>query len=384
MAVLAVIIIIAAWLIGYLRTESSLLPHFKKLYPEAGHFEHLTGDVYSAKAEESEGDLLGYIGIGEENGYGGTLMVAVSADSSGFVTGLTIVEQRETFSFLRRVLNSDLLKSLKGKSFSNRFIHGEDIEYITGATYTSKALVNSVKRAIRETSSEALGFSVPAEPKPDIKFGLPEITLVLLFTAGIIGLRVKTGSVKVIRWISMLTGMFILGFIYTIPLTLVFVNKMLLGFWPEWQTGIFWYLLLGGILVIFLVEGRNPYCEWFCPFGSVQECFGVVGEAKVRKPGRYQGFLKWVPRGLALFAIVLALIYRNPGISSYEVFGTMFKLIGSNYLFVLLGLVLVVSIFIKRPWCSYLCPLRPLTDFIRFIRNRVIEIWKKRIPEKTV
>ncbi|MFC1726385.1 4Fe-4S binding protein [candidate division KSB1 bacterium] len=383
LAVLAIITIVAAWLFGYFKAESSLIPHFKKVIPQAGYFEQITGNVYSAKAGKNTGNILGYIAVATGNGYGGTMKLAAAADSSGIITGFTIVEQRETFSFLRRVLKSDLLKSLTGKSFSSSFKHGEDIEFVTGATYTSKALVNSVKQAIRETS-KVLGFSVPDEPPPKIKFGLPEIILILLYTAGFIGLRKKTGSVKIIRWSSMLTGMLVLGFLYTIPLTLVFINKMLMGFWPEWQTHLYWYMLIGGILFFFIIEGRNPYCEWFCPFGSVQECFGAVGGAKARRPEKYKDFLKWLQRGIALSAIVFALLYRNPGISSYEVFGTMFMLVGSNYIFILLGLVLVTSIFIKRPWCSYLCPLRPVTDFIRLLRNWVIELWKSHHPEKAV
>ena len=55
-------------------------------------------------------------------------------------------------------------------------------------------------------------------------------------------------------------------------------------------------------------------------------------------------------------------------------------LIGSNFLFVLLGIVLVASLFIRRPWCSYLCPLRPVTDLIRLVRNWILELWEKTLP----
>jgi polyferredoxin len=42
---------------------------------------------------------------------------------------------------------------------------------------------------------------------------------------------------------------------------------------------------------------------------------------------------------------------------------------------VLLGVVLIAALFIRRPWCSYLCPLRPVTDFIRLVRNWIRDIW---------
>lgn len=175
----------------------------------------------------------------------------------------------------------------------------------------------------------------------------------------------------------MFVGLVVLGFLYNMPLTIVWINKILLGVWPTWQTNLYWIILIGGILFVYTADNKNPYCEWFCPFGATQECLGVVGGAKVRVPLRSHNLLRWGQRLLALAAIVVALIFRNPGVSSYEVFGAFFRLIGSNFLFALLGIVLVASLFIRRPWCSYLCPLRPVTDLIRLIRVWIKELWKK-------
>ena len=169
----------------------------------------------------------------------------------------------------------------------------------------------------------------------------------------------------------MLTGMIVIGFIYTTPLTISLINKMLLGFWPDWHTHLYWYLLIGGILFSLTVANKNPYCEWFCPFGSAQECVGKIGGAKPYSIPRYTPFLKWFQRGLALTAIIIALLYRNPGISSYEIFGTMFDLKGTIPQFFLLALVILVSLFVHRPWCRYLCPLKPLETFIRFLKTWV-------------
>ena len=112
------------------------------------------------------------------------------------------------------------------------------------------------------------------------------------------------------------------------------------------------------MLFVFTVDNKNPYCEWFCPFGAAQECLGVVGGAKPRSAGRYKNLLIWVQRVLAWSAVVLALYFRNPGISSYEVFGTLFDLTGSTWQFAVLGIMMIASLFIKRPWCKYLLPVR--------------------------
>jgi polyferredoxin len=104
---------------------------------------------------------------------------------------------------------------------------------------------------------------------------------------------------------------------------------------------------------------------------------GVIGGAKPRSEGRYKDLLIWVQRGLAWLAIVLALYFRNPGITSFEVFGTLFDLTGSSLQFGLLGIIVIASLFIKRPWCKYLCPLKPVMDLYRTFRKWVMESWKR-------
>ena len=168
------------------------------------------------------------------------------------------------------------------------------------------------------------------------------------------------------------------GLYYNRPLTISSINQLLLGFFPVWQTNLYWYLLLGGIFFVFTVDNKNPYCEWFCPFGAAQECLGVVGGAKTRSPGRFKLLLTWVTRILAWLAVVVALIFRNPGLTSYEVFGTLFDLTGTTFQFAVLGIILLSSLFIRRPWCTYLCPLRPVTDLYRAFRRRIVELWRKR------
>jgi polyferredoxin len=199
-----------------------------------------------------------------------------------------------------------------------------------------------------------------------------------LFIVGYVGHKPKFKYTKQVRWISMLTGMVVLGFIYNNPLTIANINKFLMGYWPQWQTNLYWYILIAGILFVFTVDNKNPYCEWFCPFGAAQECMGVIGGAKVRSPGKYRFFLQWLLRGLAWMAIFIALLLRNPGVTSYEIFGTLFELLGTGVQLALLALVLLTSLFIRRPWCTYLCPLHPVYEFIRMVRKWILGLWPKR------
>jgi NosR/NirI family nitrous oxide reductase transcriptional regulator len=105
----------------------------------------------------------------------------------------------------------------------------------------------------------------------------------------------------------------------------------------------------------------------------------MIGGAKPLSPKRFAQFFRWLPRGLALCAVMTALFFRNPGISSYEVFGTLFDLEGSPFQFGLLAMVLVTSFLIKRPWCRFLCPVGAVENFLRTLRGWVKKEEKRRL-----
>jgi hypothetical protein len=375
LAVFALIFLVCAWFAGTFRAQADLHPFLEQALPEADHFTLVTGGNYAAWKDPGEQRLIGYVAVGSGHGYGGNLHLAVALELDGSIKGLTVVDHKETAAFFGRVLRRGVLESLEGKNFADPFILGQDVDSVTGATFSTQALADAARLASRRVASRNLGYAVAPEPAPKMRFGIPEAVLTVLFLFGIIGRLRQFKYKKTARWISMLTGLLVLGFVFNKPLTLVLVNKMLLGFWPTWQLHLYSYILLAGILLITFVDNKNPYCEWFCPFGSAQECLAVIGGGKKRPPKNVHLALRWFQRAIALGAVVIALYYRNPSITSYEVFGAFFHLIGTNFHFVLLGIVLIAALFIRRPWCSYLCPLRPITDFIRLVRNWIRNIW---------
>jgi NosR/NirI family transcriptional regulator, nitrous oxide reductase regulator len=374
--VLAIISLVVAWILGKTSSQEQVLPFLTTAMPEAGRFETIGKDIYAAYPDISSLEKIGYVAIVTTTGYGGPMQAAVATDLQGNITGLAIIDNKETPSWFQRVNDSDYISSFIGKPYTEAFRLGEDVDGISGATFTSRAIAEAALYGSHAIASTQLGVSFPEKTAPKIEFGLPEISLLCLYTIGFIGHQRKTKHKKQIRWLSILTGMVVLGFIYTRPLTLSDISKLMLGFWPQWQTNLYWFFMIGGILFVFTVDNKNPYCEWFCPFGAAQECLGAIGGAKPRSTGKFKAFLVWLQRGLAWLALFFALFYRNPGLTSYEIFGTLFDLKGTLLEFGLLGLVLVASLFIRRPWCTYLCPLRPVTALYQLFRKWILEIWK--------
>lgn len=372
-AIIVITLIFVTWALGAIRSESNLSPYIKQAIPGTDHLVRVTDSLYNAWADNAEENLLGHVALGQANGYGGPLTIAVAVNPSGKIIGAVVADHKETPAWMSRVLKSNLLTSLVGKLYTEPFEIDNDLDGVTGATATSKAITAAVVNST-QTASQYLGLPEKLRASPKIIFGIPEIVLLALLMTGYLGNRTKFKYKRQIRWGSMLAGMIVLGFIYNNPLTLIHISKFIMGYWPQWQTGLYWYFLTGGIFIIFIVDNRNPYCEWFCPFGAAQECMGLISGVKLPRPKRVRNALNVLQRILALGAVLLGLYFRNPGLTNYELYGTLFGPIGTSIQFVALGLVLIAAMFIRRPWCNYLCPIKPVLETIRIFRGWVKEI----------
>ena len=370
--VLALALIAVAWIVGYVRNGADVAALVPDVLPGTARVDS-DGDLFVGR--DGDGNIIGYAALGEAPGYGGPLEVLIGVWPDGAISGVTIVSQRESPGFFRLIANNNFMQQFDGSTVRDPLSVGADVDAVSGATISSEGLARSVQGAARLIAARGLQISLPPV-QHQIKFGLPEVILLLLFAAGDVGHKVRNGAWKRrVRWATLLTGMLFLGFVYTLPFTTTMVVSLLSGYWPDWHNNLYWYLLVGGIVFATTVDGKNPYCGWFCPFGAVQECLATVSGAKHYRPRDLNRLLKWVQRMLALSAIVLGLLLRRPGISSYEPFATLFDFRGLGLEWAFLILVLLVSLLMYRPFCNYLCPLDAVVEFVGAGRRWIKEGW---------
>lgn len=358
-------------IVGFNRSKTDLTQFKNELWPTAFGFE--TVDYELILTKNGDGDTLGSISTGTYNGFGGPLKVAVAVDVKGTIKNVSIVEHRETPSWYDRVVEQGFLKRLSGKSYKDPIRLGEDVDGITGATYTVSAITEGAREATLETARDVLGYDVAPYLTPrKIKFELPEISLLTLMLVALISAyKVPKRHKKTMRWVLMILGAISIGFAFNRPLTLTDVNKLIMGYWPDIYNQLYWYMLIFGIIIIFLTTGKNIYCRYICPFGAVQECAGTISGAKAVHSKTFNRIFSWTRRIMVLLTIMIALIYRNPGMSSYEVYGTIFNLLGTNLELFFLAMVLGFALFIKRPWCNYLCPIPVIEHYARFVYRKI-------------
>jgi len=245
-------------------------------------------------------------------------------------------------------------------------------DVVSGATYTSQSIHQAIMDAATPIAKNQFGITITNKVENVFVFGLPEIVLILLYAIAFFVSFFKSKQINLLRWFAIITSIIFIGFIARKLLTLSQIGGYILGFWPNFYEFSFWYILLFGLILGILLKGKNQYCDWVCPFGHTQELLGKIGKAKSPKL-KYRDQLRWAQRFLALIALVLGLIFRNPNHTSYEIFSGLFVFTGSDLLFIALALIIILSLFIKSPWCNYLCPVKPSIDYVLKFRKILLK-----------
>lgn len=106
--------------------------------------------------------------------------------------------------------------------------------------------------------------------------------------------------------------------------------------------------------IVFTLFFGRTFCAAVCPLGAVQELAAV----------RPQRVPQWLDHALGLVRYVYlgaAVIFAATGtaflICRYDPFVAIFRRSGSINMLVFGGAILVIGVFVGRPYCRYLCPM---------------------------
>jgi len=369
LAIISLILVVTAGVLGLRREALEVHNYLNGIIPDGHRAIALGGERFAIYAADSLSPNS-YLINESSPAYGGEMLVSVLIDTSGVILDLKVARHRETPSFMEKIERKALRKSLIGKSYDDPFVIGADVDVVSGATCTSQAIISCARQSSGNIARDQLSLKVTEPEAPHLEIGIPEIALLVLYMLALIGIYKLKRFRKVMRWITMLGGLIILGFWFSVPLTLSKLNSFLMGYLPDWHTQLYWYLMIGGFILSILITRKNIYCNWICPLGGLQECIGSIGGARARFSRRFNGIMRWVQRGVALLAILLALYFRNPVQLNYEIFGVALSLTGATYLFIFTGFFIVSSLFIKRSWCTYMCPAVPVEDMLRLLSRK--------------
>jgi len=123
-------------------------------------------------------------------------------------------------------------------------------------------------------------------------------------------------------------------------------------------------LLFFTIPLLFALLSGRVFCAGVCPLGAIQE---LTGFRKVRVPKNLERVLAMIPFVYLGLAVLFAATESQFLICRYDPFVGIFR-IDAPYTMIIFGaLLLLVGIFVNRPYCRYLCPYGVLQNiFSRF------------------
>ena len=146
---------------------------------------------------------------------------------------------------------------------------------------------------------------------------------------------------------------------------------------------VFPFLAVGTLLVVGSLFG-SLVCGWACPFGFLQDLVGRIPTPKLRLPG-------WL--GLTRYAVLVGLVLLAPyylgngevnpwficrvcpasaveaavPISVQESIARHTVLWPSATKSIILGVLVLSMLFLRRPWCTLLCPLGAIFGLFNYV-----------------
>ncbi len=321
-------------------------------------------ETYSVQKNDS---LVGYLAIGDAQGYGGPLSIVVLADTTGTITKCELVNSYESASFLAKLFNKKYYDQYPGKQVNNRFVIKEDLDAVSGATVTSVAIAKAVRDASFKIAENNLKIEIPNIEKIFL-FTYKEGIALLLFILGLVSVFLRK---KKLRYITLFLGLIFFGFMFNASLSITHFGRILLGYFPDIYTHFVWWLLMAGTFTIIIAWGRNVYCSTLCPFHATQILLNKISGINLKLPPKLAKTLVKTPNVLLWLSLMLIFLSSNPTIASYEPFALLFSLEGVGIQWYILPASLIGALFFSNFFCRFFCPVGGALRWMQKMRKQV-------------
>lgn len=110
-------------------------------------------DISATDIPEGDKYLIGYVAVASSKGYGGNVQIMIGVDLNLEITGIEILDQSETAGLGANCENRNWLSQFVGRSGTLAVSKdGGDIDAITAATITSRAVTSAVNKALGQVT----------------------------------------------------------------------------------------------------------------------------------------------------------------------------------------------------------------------------------------
>ena len=307
-------------------------------------------------------------------GYNSTTPLTIFLDENDRISEVEICENRETRGYLNKVINSGYLDLWDGLTPKEAATH--NVDAVSGCTFTSIAVAQSLQIRMQDLSKEKGKMAI------DRKLLARQICIVLVTILAAICFF-NPNKTKILRYVTLLLSIAILGFWTNSLLSLaLFYNWMTNGISLAIQLPLLIIAVLAILLPLF--TKKSFYCQYLCPFGAAQEFVGGIRLKVKGKRGQQTtdnrqqtlftkanifNFFAVLRKVILLTLLIIVALGVGLDLSVVEPFPIFnYQSIGFGVA-IFAAVIIVASVFIKKPWCNYLCPTGTLLESFRRLRN---------------
>ena len=134
-------------------------------------------------------------------------------------------------------------------------------------------------------------------------------------------------------------------------------------------------LMIIGFIVALLFG--TIFCGYICPFGTFQEWLGKLGKRLFPKkynnfiPKKVDGILRYLRYAVLILVVVQTAITAKLMFQQIDPYYALFNFFTGEVAvtaYIILGVIVVLSLFVERPWCKYFCPYGALLGLFNTFR----------------
>lgn len=234
-------------------------------------------------------------------------------------------------------------------------------EGVSGATYTSYAIIEGVQRRLKQ-------FQADKNPTPK-PFPWRNLALLTLTLGGLLFSFTKLRGSPIARLLWQITVVILLGLVFGDLLS----QALFLG-WAQHGLPLAnsWGLvfLAAASLLIPWSTGHQIYCHQICPHGFLQRWLAKLPFKPLKIPPRLHRLLSHFPFLLLLFLIGSLVLGASLNLAAFEAFDAwLWQAAGlATILIAVLGLL--ASLFSPLAYCKYGCPTGALFKYLARLNSR--------------
>ncbi len=191
--------------------------------------------------------------------------------------------------------------------------------------------------------------------------------IAIFLILALISVGIKNKTFRKYRGLFLLVSLLYLGFYRGACPCMIssWQNSILIFFGVHVKIeSLLWFLLLIPGAYLF----GKVWCGWLCHLGALQEFMFKAFNLKILQGNKAQKIIKYVQISVFVLWIIQLILTRSNLFCEYDPFKVAFNLISpSTTGWVLLGILLVSSVLIYRPFCRSFCPVGLMLGWVSLI-----------------